>query len=489
MDKKDRRRHDDGTDKSDYKDYSGEMLFDEDEDYDDDYDADAAENDEAGEERESVEPEDAVPEDDFSDSAFGPGADDSDEDYDEDYDDDDDYDDGDYDDMDDGYDDAGDYDDLDEENMSESNAENKRKKKNKIWLIVLGIEFVAAIILAVLCVKSFINKTYSKMQYKELTDTHINEDINEESVEKMTGYTNIALFGIDTRDSGMVDDGVRSDSILICSINNDTQEVKLVSVYRDTYLELANSSQSYEKAAHAYAYGGAQGAVNMLNKNLDLNITDYVAVNFTALTEAIDALGGLDIELKESELSKLNQCIDEQMGVNGIESDYVTQTGVVHLNGVQATAYARIRSTDEGDITRTWRQRTVISKMIDAAKSAGVSKLMDCIDVVVDDVASSFTEKEIMDLAKSCFSYQLSVTTGFPFTYSSPMMNNVSYIVACDLETNVTALHKFLFEDDVYTPSSTVQNISQNVVYDSGYTNTLDLSTFAVEDDAESIVK
>ena len=176
------------------------------------------------------------------------------------------------------------------------------------------------------------------------------------------------------------------------------------------------------------------------------------------------------------------------MGVNGIYSDYVYDTGVVHLNGVQATAYSRIRSTDEGDITRTWRQRTVISKMIEAAKSAGLSRLLDCINVVVDDVASSLTESEIMDMAKSCFNYKLSTTTGFPFTIASPTMNDVSYVVACDLATNAIALHRFLFNDSNYTPSATVQNISDNIVNESGYGNQLDLDTFTVEDDVDSIV-
>ncbi len=453
--------------------YSGEMLFDDDDDYDDDADDYGYDDSES-----------AVT-DDLSDSAFGP------DEYDEDQSVNDvdvdpevkdtyasDYQEEEY------------YDDEDNSKYAEDGqdmSDKTRKKKNRVWGIILAVEIVAAIVIGFLFVKAYINNTYNKMQYNELKNTHINEDLDEETVKKMTGYTNIALFGIDTRDSGMVDDGVRSDSIIICSINNDTQEVKLVSLYRDTYLELCNDSQSYEKAAHAYAYGGAQGAVNMLNKNLDLNITDYVAVNFTALTEAIDALGGIDVEIKESELYKLNQCIDEQMGVNGIYSDYVYDTGVVHLNGVQATAYSRIRSTDEGDITRTWRQRTVISKMIEAAKSAGISKLLDCINVVVDDVASSFTEKEIIDMAKSCFDYKLSTTTGFPFTIASPMMDGVSYIVACDLATNATALHRFLFDDNNYTPSVTVQNISDNVVNESGYGNTLDLSTFQVEDDVDSI--
>ena len=505
MEKKNNSHSDNDMDSVKKRDYSGEMLFDDEEDYDDDvddygYDQDYDEaddtvdpddgDDEVAETDESIDDVDEdVDEDDtddnqnatddYSDSAFGP--DDDQDEYDDEYD--DQYDEEAYSSEypDDEYDDE--YAE-DEEDMSNQ----RRKKKNRIWGIVLAVEFVAAIIIGFVLVKSYINSTYNKMQYNELKDTHINEDLNEESVKKMTGYTNIALFGIDTRDSGMVDDGVRSDSIIICSINNDTQEVKLVSLYRDTYLELCNDSQSYEKAAHAYAYGGAQGAVNMLNKNLDLNITDYVAVNFTALTEAIDALGGIDIEIKEDELYKLNQCIDEQMGVNGIYSDYVDQTGVVHLNGVQATAYSRIRSTDEGDITRTWRQRTVISKMIEAAKTAGLSKLLDCINVVVDDVSSSFTEGEIMDMAKSCFNYKLSTSTGFPFTMACPTMNEISYVVACDLATNTTALHRFLFDDNDYSPSTTVQTISDNVVNDSGYGNQLDLDSFIVQDDVDSIV-
>lgn len=363
----------------------------------------------------------------------------------------------------------------------------KKKSKNKAWFIALAVEVVAAVIVGVLLVNAYLNRTIDQMTHTELVDTHVNEDIPEESVEKMTGYTNIALFGIDTRNSGMEESGTRSDCIMICSINNDTKDVKIVSVYRDLYLELCNSYESYEKATHAYAYGGAQGAVNMLNKDLDLNITDYVSVNFTALTEAINALGGIDVELKSSEINYLNSYIDEQVKVNGIKSDHVYDTGVVHLNGVQATAYARIRYTDDGDITRAWRQRLVLTKMIEKAKSAGLSKLLECIDLVVDDVASSLTKDDIVDLAKSCFDYEVSTTTGFPFAYSTGSIDGVSYVFATDLETNVTALHQFLYDDETYTPSATVKTISSNVVAASGGYNTLDLSTFEVEDDVDSI--
>lgn len=371
------------------------------------------------------------------------------------------------------------------------NGRKKRKKKsrNKPWIIALIVEVLVIILGVVLFVNAYINSALGKMHYEKLEGVKANDDLSEETVKKMTGYTTIALFGVDSRDIDMVENGARSDAIIIVSINNDTQEVKMSSVYRDTYLELANDSQSYEKVTHAYAYGGAKEAINTLNKNLDLNITAYVTVNFKALTEAIDALGGLDIELKSSELDKLNQCIDEQQRVNGIQSSYVYETGVVHLDGVQATAYARIRSTDQGDITRAWRQRKVISLMIEKAKSAGISKLNDCLNAVVDDISSSLTKKEIMDLATNCFNYKLKSSTGFPFTWSTPTHGSKgSLVVAGDLENNVVVLHRYLFNDYDYVPSQTVKNISANIINDTGYYNQIDLDTFTVEDDPDSIV-
>ena len=315
-------------------------------------------------------------------------------------------------------------------------------------------------------------------------DIQVNEEVENNAV--LHGYTNIALFGVDSRDGSM--DYTNTDTIIIASINNDTKVVKLVSIYRDTYLNIGEDR--YGKANAAYANGGYKWAINMLNQNLDLDITDFVTVNMNALVEVVDALGGFDFDLTDEEVVHMNNYCVGTSEITGKSYERIEPevAGTYHLNGVQATAYSRIRSTDEGDITRTWRQRTVISKMIEAAKTAGISKLLDCINVVVDDVASSLTEEEIIDMAKSCFNYKLSTTTGFPFTIASPTMDEVSYVVACDLATNVTALHRFLFDDMNYTPSATVQNISYNIINDSGCENQLDLDTFTVQDDVDSIV-
>jgi LCP family protein required for cell wall assembly len=386
-----------------------------------------------------------------------------------------------------------DFEEDDNENINQQDykkvkKKTKEKRKNKPWLIALAIEVVLIVGLAIFFVNHYVNNVTEKMDIVKLENVKVNEDLPEETIQKMTGYTTIALFGVDSRDTEISETGSRSDAIIICSINNDTQQVKLVSVYRDTYLELENSSKSYEKVTHAYAYGGAEEAINTLNKNLDLNITAYITVNFAALTEAIDALGGLDIELKSSELNKLNECIDEQMRVNGIQSTYVYDTGVVHLDGVQSTAYARIRSTDQGDITRAWRQRKVISLMIEKAKSAGLSKINDCINVVADDVSTSLTKSDMLNLAKNCLNYDLSSSVGFPFTWATTTLSSKgSIVVACDLETNVTVLHRYLYDDEDYEPSQTVKSISAVVSSDTGYGNQIDLDTYTVENDEESI--
>ncbi len=378
-----------------------------------------------------------------------------------------------------------------EEKTSKKDKKKKKKSRNKPWIIALICEILIIVLGAVLFAKAYFTKHYEQMEYVEIDEVvEVNEDLDEATIELMaTGYTTIALFGVDSRNATLSDDeSTRSDCIIICSINNETGEVKMVSVYRDTYLEFANNSCSYDKITHAYAYGGAELAINTLNKNLDLNITEYVTVNFTALTNAIDALGGLDIELKKSELKKLNQCIDEQIKINGIQADHVTETGTVHLNGVQATAYARIRSTDQGDITRTWRQRKVISLMIEKAKTAGLSALNDAVNAVCPQVSSSLTQSEILSLISKCFDYELTSSTGFPFTWATPTLNSVSYVTACNLENNVVLLHRYLYDDYDYTPSATVQTISANIVTKTGYGNQIDLDTYEIEEDADSIV-
>lgn len=309
-------------------------------------------------------------------------------------------------------------------------------------------------------------------------------DVNEGVKKKLTGYTNIALFGIDAREDEF-DSDTHSDSILVVSINNDTGVVKLVSLYRDTMLRIRkrNGELKYGKANQAFFLGGAEGAVSMLNTNLDLDISDYVVVNFSGLTEIIDALGGIDVNITDDEQFYINGYLVETRKITGMDSPDVTESGNVHLNGLQATAYCRIRYTsffDEAgneyrdDLGRTARQRYVLTKLVDKAKAAGSDKLIKIAKMILNSnteektfIKTSMDFDEIMDLIPIAIDFTLSDTTGFPFTLAMPNIDGESMVVAEGLSYNVEKLHKYLFEKESYTASAEVDKISD---YISDYT-------------------
>ena len=327
---------------------------------------------------------------------------------------------------------------------------------NAKWGIAFLIEIVVMFFMVVGYFFFYANRKLDNINRPtNWDDSKENLDINEDANEAQKGYRTIALFGIDSRSTTSMAEGNRSDSIIIASINNDTKEVKLASVYRDSLLQVDYDGGITTKITHAYAYGGPEMAVRALNANLDLEITDFVTVNFTALAQAIDDLGGITIDVREAELEMLNACITEQIGISGEYSDGVFSAGTQLLNGTQATGWARIRSTDQGDITRTERQRTVIAKMIQKAKSSDLSTINDIIDDVFPNIYTSLTKKELMSLAKDMFDYNLGDTIGFPMAYA-PVTTDAkgAVLVPADLTTNVSALHEFLFGTQDITPGS-----------------------------------
>ncbi len=348
---------------------------------------------------------------------------------------------------------------------------DKKKKKglstNAKWGIAFLVEVLIAILMVVGYVVIYLNDKYEKVQYHDIQEENL--AINEGANEAQKGYTTIALFGIDARSNTSMEEGNRSDSIMIASINNDTKEVRIVSIYRDTLLEIEDGSGLTTKVNAAYAYGGPELAIQTLNANLDLQITEFVTVNFLALTKAIDDLGGINVDISEGELAVINSGISEQINITGIYSDGVFTTGPQLLNGTQATAYARIRSTDQGDITRTERQREVLSKMIIKAKSSDLSTINSIIDDVFPNVCTSINKDEMIELAKGLLDYQLGNTVGFPFAWS-PVNHPTkgSILVPADLQSNVSALHQFLFDTENYTPTQEVQRISAAIQSETG---------------------
>lgn len=338
----------------------------------------------------------------------------------------------------------------------------KKKKKARRWVMFI----LEVLVLAVLAGGLFVFSKLNKMQSVSIQpgDVIVNEKIPEKEKEVMETYTNIALFGVDSR-YGQLDIDAHSDALLVASINNATKEIKLVSVYRDTYLN--NTNGEYRKATECYFYGGPARSINMLNTNLDLDIEDYVTVDFNVVADVVDALGGIEIDVQEDEVQWLNGYQTEGSEVTGKDIVLVNGPGLQTLNGLQALSYCRIRYTTGDDYKRTERQRTVLMKILEKVQQEPL-KAVNLVNTMFDSVLTSLTITELLDLAKDVTSYSLLDTTGFPFEKYAKDTDAGDAVVPVNLADNVLQLHQWLFGSDGYTPSETVQQISNDIIYRTG---------------------
>lgn len=354
-------------------------------------------------------------------------------------------------------------------------ARRAKKKQKRIILFIVEI-----LVLAVLVAVLYTVLKADNIQKIKVDEDNITTELNENVInnEALKGYHNIALFGVDSRE-GDLGKGTRSDSIIIASINEDTGDIKLCSVYRDTYLNLSNDS--YNKCNSAYAKGGPEQAIIMLNMNLDLNITDYVTIGFDGLTDVIDALGGVYVDVSEAEISHLN---NYQISMVGTTSDGQTFTategkdytavksaGYQKLNGLQATAYCRIRHVGN-DFERAERQREVLASVMEQAKQASVSDLNKILDEVLPHVATSLDVDEMVGMLSDVTKYNIAGSDGFPFEShraTGKVGGKGSCVIPNNLEQNVVMLHEFLFNEADYAVSKQVQSYSQKIASDTGY--------------------
>lgn len=339
------------------------------------------------------------------------------------------------------------------------------KKRRKV--IIFGVEIaVILIMVAVLyLVMTHTNNEGPKVTVLETEELRIPEEVQQD--EAMKGYMNIALFGVDATKDSQLYKGSRSDSIMIASINMDTGDIKLVSVYRDTYLNIG--TDSYQKCNAAYSYGGAEQAVKMLNMNLDMDITNFVTVGYRGLSEVIDGLGGVYIDVDSEEIKHIN---NYQIGIAEVlKCDYtpVTETGVQLLNGLQATAYCRIRYTAGNDFKRAARQREVIQAIEDQAKKADYDTLSKVFNSAIGDIYTSLDSKDILNLLANITKYRIVDEGGFPEETMRATGNigaKGSSVVPMDLESNVVWLHQFLFDDANYTVTDSVKEYSRKIASD-----------------------
>lgn len=365
----------------------------------------------------------------------------------------------------------------------------KKKKKSVAGRVVLFLVEIAIILLLVVVFikykKTSDNIVRTTLKEEEL---EINTELDAETIEAMDGYTTVALFG--TEYTG------HSDTIIIVAIDNDSKQMRLCSVYRDTYLNMTTGK--YDKANAAYAAGGAQQAVAMLNSNLDLSIRDFIAIDFKAMVKMVDAIGGIDLDISAEEAAIMNgqaaeskedyistllmyteygtvnadelSSSEREELVKRIEEEHVS-AGRILADGIQTAAYCRIRYTNGWDFKRAERQREVISKIVDKTKAQGLAKATEVVNIVTGEkgVSTSFSDMELIELAGKLIDYNIVDDVGFPFFKNTSDMDG-SIVVPCDLQTNVDYLHEVMYEDSAYIPTNQVRKISAEIIAKTGMT-------------------
>lgn len=352
-------------------------------------------------------------------------------------------------------------------NKKSGKKKNGKKKKGRglriavivLLVFALGIGGVLAAGMAV------VKNTFDNVGRIELDPNLIG--INPQVDEELSNYRNIAILGIDARD--MTDDSdVRSDAIIIASIDKETNEIKMFSVYRDTMLYLGEEV-GLDKVTHAYYYGGPTKVLYALNKNLDLNIKEVVVVNWKAVADTVDALGGIDIEIQESEINEMNKYIVDTARNVGGSKELIESAGMQTLNGNQAVTYARIRKDAlTGDYRRNERMKIVVAATFEKAKELDVKKIKKISNEILPEIKTNMSTGDMMSLALNLTAYTMTDSVGFPYEHRD-MNNGVFYGVPVTLCSNVTTLHEQFFAQDGYEPTSDVQDISANISATSGF--------------------
>lgn len=335
----------------------------------------------------------------------------------------------------------------------------KKRRRSPIRFLFLLILLIAVLIGIVVFM---LHSKLGKVQTKALDQSQlvtVNNDNN------MKDYTNYAFFGIDSQTGSMSDRGNRSDSIIVVSINNSTKEVKLLSIYRDTFLSI---NGKYSKINAAYSWGGPELAISTINRNLDLNIEKYATVNFKILANIVDAVGGIEVNVDKSIIKNLNSYIKDMNRINGGNSSTIKSAGTYTLDGNQAVAYSRIRYTAGGDLARAGRQREVLEKIFEKGKKSPL-KMMAVMDEVLPQVKTNMSQGELFKMVLSVFKYEIKDQQGFPWNQKEIRYYGSYYGFPTTLKENAIRAHKYLFGTKDYQVSDKLSRINQKIIYRVGY--------------------
>lgn len=352
--------------------------------------------------------------------------------------------------------------------QAKKQAGKKKKKSIKPLAIATIIMLVLVVVLGSV-IGAGLTVVHTKLD--KVTQVQVNREalgIDPRVAKELKNYRNIALLGIDARD--MTDDSnTRSDAMIIASIDKTTNEVRLFSLYRDTYVNLG-INYGQDKLTHAYFYGGAPQTLQAINRNLDLNCEEVVVVNWKSVADTVDALGGLEINVKDSEIKEMNKYIkDTQKNIGGSKK-LIKKSGKQTLNGNQAVTYARIRKDSaQGDHRRNERMKIVLSAAFDKAKTLSLGQLNQIANDILPGIKTNMSTNQMMEILLELNSYSITESQSWPYKWADKIINNIWYGPPVTLKSNVIQLHEEFFNQPDYDPTDTVKSISDNISSVTGF--------------------
>ena len=362
------------------------------------------------------------------------------------------------------------------ERKSGNNRKGKKKKLKKV--LILEMVFLILGIGLLFAVFYFEGKLGKIARTEKLTDKQAGivpretkETEKEEQPKKhLIRYETLVLYGLDSR-KNQLDGGANSDVMMICAIDNDKKQIRLLSIYRDTYMDNGSESGNIilKRANSAFLYGYDR-SIRMINRNLDLDVKSYVSASFAAVTKAVDAFGGIEVEITDQEARQINRYLNETARVAGVPCNLLKSGGKITLDGAQATTYARIRKGVGDDFSRANRQRIVIKKLFEKARKFDVIQLNKAMDEVLPYISTNLDNSQILDYIKDLATYDIVETAAFPFDFTSKYVGKAAVIVPINLNKNVLDAHKYLYpeRDSNYDTSQLVKTISDQIKYKTG---------------------
>lgn len=361
---------------------------------------------------------------------------------------------------------------LGADDPGENGKPQKPKKKKRIWLRVLIVIFVLLLI-AGIAAAIVVHKAYEWVgdELGLMKQIKLNEEklcIDPKVEKDLKDHRNILIMGIDKR-KGEDIDTCRSDAMIVVNINKKTGKIKMVSVVRDSFLQLDEHGELViDKLTHAHAYGGPKNTIRAINRNLDMNIKEFVRIDWQTVADTVDSLGGLTLDVKKGEIKEMNKYIkDTNKSLNGSKKK-IKKAGKQKLNGVQVVTYCRIRKND-GDEQRAERYRAAMSAAIKKARKLGLKQIDKTADKVLPQISTNISPEKVRALLLKYYDMDFDESVGWPYTWDGAQLNGIWYDVPITLKSNDKDLHKDIFGQKNYKPSDTVKEINDLIIQETGY--------------------